>query len=102
MVNCYGFYPSDRRPRIYLTSAGFLSATERNRLVNSKGVVNQRFAEFWTEILGSGKNHRGSFRNLTCLSRNGEFSASGQIDVKPCSKGVKSKTPGGRNLGSGR
>jgi hypothetical protein len=45
---------------------------------------------------------RGSFRNLFGFSRNGDRRPGGQIDVNPCRKGSKSKTPGGRNLGVGR
>ena len=37
--------------------------SERNRLVNSERVVNQRFGEFGTEIRGSGRNPQGSFLN---------------------------------------
>ena len=41
---------------------GFLSGSERNRLVSSEGVVNQRLGEFWTEILGSGGKLQGCLR----------------------------------------
>jgi hypothetical protein len=54
-------------------SRWFLPTAKGNRLVNSWGVVNQRFGEFWTEILGFDGNHRGSFRDVVCLSRNGDF-----------------------------
>jgi hypothetical protein len=63
---------NDLAARIHRTLGRFLSAIERNRLVNSWGVVNQRFGEFSARILGFGRNHRGSFRDLMGISRNGE------------------------------
>ena len=96
------FYRTDGRARICRCFGRLLSGSESNRLVNSEGGVNQRFGEFWTEILGFGRNRGGSFRDLVQISRKGEFPARAGIDVNPCRKGVKRKTPGGRNLGVGR
>jgi hypothetical protein len=70
---------------------------EGKRPVNSWGVVNQRFGEFWTEILGFDGNHRGSFRDLPELSRNGDFWSAARIAVNPCGNGGKRETPGEPN-----
>ena len=75
---------------------------EKNQLVNSEGGVNQRFGDFWVEILGSGRNRGGSFRALVEISRNREFPARAGSDVNHCRKGSKCKTPGGRGLDVGR
>lgn len=75
---------------------------ESNRVANPRRDVNQRFREFRAEISGFGSNLYGWFRASVGVSRNGDFPASGRMDVNPCGKGKKRETPGGRNLGVGR
>ena len=76
-VSCDGDKPRAGRAGGGRTNR-FLSVTERNRFVNSEGVVNQRFGEFWAEILGSGRNRGGSFRDLVGLSRNRDAGPAGE------------------------
>jgi hypothetical protein len=75
------------------------SPTETNRPVNPDPPVKQRAREFFSEIPGSEGNPYGCFRTLFVRLRNGEFSAGAEIDVNPCGKGGKRKTPRAVTLG---
>jgi hypothetical protein len=57
---------------------------DRERVVNSERLVNQRFGEFWAEIRGVGRNLQGTFRTLVAVSLNRERWPVGGIGVTPC------------------
>ena len=62
-----------------------------DRIVNSGAPANQRFREFWADILGSGVDLEGPGRTPRCLSRTRDLFSSGELDASPCGKGRKRK-----------
>ena len=55
-------------------------------LLTRGGLLIRESESFWPKILGCEGNLLGCLRTLFGLSRNREFSASGQIDVNHCRK----------------
>lgn len=60
--------------------------SERDRLVNFEGSVNQRFREFWVGIPGCGRNLEVPFRTPEILSRNRDRRVLHSIFAKPYDK----------------
>ena len=82
---------------------GFLSASEGNRLVNSEGVVNQRFGDFWTENSRVRWEPSRFLSEPIRLSRNREISAVGRNRRKSLQeRRLKAKRPAAETLGAGR
>ena len=68
---------------------GCFRSPETNQVVKWRGVVKQRFGEFWIEIPGTEANLDGWFRTPVRVSRIGECRAGRRIVANPCGKGVK-------------